>query len=69
MSVANTLRLEQRAAVQRLSPEDRILLAFGLGQRDAALCAPAHGVSPAEARRALANQRGTGRVRSVSASR
>ncbi|HEX7481320.1 MAG TPA: hypothetical protein VF331_26190 [Polyangiales bacterium] len=69
MSVADTLRLEQRAAVQPMSPEARILLAFRLGQRDVALYAAAHGVSPVEARRALAKQRGTGRVRSVSASR
>lgn len=61
ISVAAQLRRGTLAANQALSPEDRVVLAFRLGDTDAEILAAARGIGVADARRELDRQRQTGR--------
>jgi len=61
-SVADDLRDDSARAVARLSVAERIALALRLGDEDVALYRRAHGVSEADARRALARVRAVGRL-------
>jgi hypothetical protein len=60
-SVADDLRLDSTRTVASLPVADRIRLALRLGDEDVARYRAAHGVGDAEARRALARSRRTGR--------
>jgi hypothetical protein len=68
-SVADSLREEDRAAVEALSPTDRLQHALALGDRAIELLRPAHHppLSPDEARRRFERQRQIGRRVSVCA--
>jgi hypothetical protein len=67
MSVADELRREQRAAMLRLSPAERIRLALELGARDLALFMEASGLGREAALRELRRRRAAGRRPSKSA--
>jgi hypothetical protein len=67
MSVADELRQEQRAAMLRLSPAERIRLALELGARDLALFMEASGLDREAALRELRRRRAAGRRPSKSA--
>jgi hypothetical protein len=60
-SVGDDLRLDSAQTVAGLTVADRIVLALRLGDTDVAVYRAAHGVGDAEARRALARARRTGR--------
>lgn len=51
--VAEAIRADQRERLAKLTPEQRIQLAFALGRRDIRIYASARGISCAEARREL----------------
>ena len=61
-SVADILRLDSARRVAQLSVGERIDLALRLGDEDVALYRAAHGVTDAEARRALRRARAAGRL-------
>jgi hypothetical protein len=67
VSIADAVRAEQAASLMRLTPEERVQLAFALGRRDVELYAAAQSVSHAEARRRLRSLRQLGREPSASA--
>ena len=62
-SVADLLRAEDRAAIEALSPGERVALALALGQRDleAFRLAQEPPLDPAEAARELERRRQAGR--------
>ena len=62
-SVADLLRAEDRAAIEALSPGERVALALALGQRDleAFRLAQEPLLDPAEAARVLERRRQAGR--------
>jgi hypothetical protein len=62
-SVLDDLRRESREADLRMTPAERVALAFRLGRRDLALFAAAEGLSLGEARRRLERARQAGRRR------
>ncbi len=68
MSVADQVRAEQRSALERMTTEERIALAFRLGERDLALFMEQSGLSRAAALLELKRRRQAGRVFSKSAS-
>jgi hypothetical protein len=65
-SVADELRAESRRRVAALPPADRVALALALGDDDVALLATARGITPVEARAAIAAARAIGRRFSAS---
>ena len=62
-SVADALRREQREALARLTPAERLQMAFDLGDADLAVLAANQGLSPEDARRAARARRASGRRR------
>lgn len=68
-SVADTLREASRRRVARLTPVERVQLAWALGDADVALMCSAQGISADDARRRIARSRQAGRVYSRSALR
>lgn len=65
--LADALRTDTRREVARLSPAERIDLAFRLGEDDLALLMAARGIDREEATRVIARSRRCGRVFSRSA--
>ena len=65
-SVADDFQRESACAVAKLPVSARVALALRLGKQDVALYRMAHGISDADARRALASARNVGRVPSRS---
>jgi hypothetical protein len=68
MSVADDLKAELQATVDKMTPEERIRMALALGERDVALFAATQGIDLVTARRLLAKQRQVGRTYSRCAS-
>jgi hypothetical protein len=66
-SIADDLRVETRAVLARLTPNERIDLAFRLGEDDLALLCAARGLAADEARRVFARARRHGRMPSRAA--
>ena len=60
-SVADDLRQKDRAAVLKLTPEERIALALRLGERDLEIFCRAQGLDRKEAIRVLQRRRQAGR--------
>jgi hypothetical protein len=60
-SVADDFRNESARMVAKLPMSERVALALRLGDQDVALYQAAHGISHADARRALATARHVGR--------
>lgn len=56
-SVADDLREASREAMRAMSPEERVALAFALGERDLELYRQANGLTRREARRLLDRRR------------
>jgi hypothetical protein len=61
-SIADDLRVETRTALARLTPDERMDLAFRLGDDDVALLCVARGLRTEEARRVFARARRHGRM-------
>lgn len=68
-SVADDLRDEQRREVLRLSPGERLALAFRLGDEDIARLCAVRGITPDVARRLVERARQAGRRPSGAACR
>ena len=64
-SVADELRADDRAALRRLTPSERVALALALGARDLETFRMAQRppLSPSEAARSLERRRQAGRLR------
>jgi hypothetical protein len=65
MSTGDVMRAELHADVQRLSAQDRLALAFRLGDDDVAILCASKGLTIAEARAAVRRARSHGRRPSV----
>ena len=63
-SVADVLRVKNRARLMAMTPAERVALALALGKRDREIFRAACGITTEEARRILERQRQTGRRRS-----
>jgi hypothetical protein len=64
-SVADELREEDRRAVLRLSAEERVALAFRLGERDLEIFCASQGIDRATGLRRLRQRRQQGRLPSA----
>jgi hypothetical protein len=63
-SVVDDLRVEDRARAMRMTPAQRVAVAFALWDRDLETFCNANGLRRDEARRILERRRQAGRVRS-----
>jgi hypothetical protein len=68
-SVADRLREDSRRRLAEMTPEERLRLAFALGEADLALLQAAQALSAMEARERIARGRQVGRVPSCAARR
>jgi hypothetical protein len=68
-SVADSLREDSRRRLALMTPEERMQLAFALGDADLALFQTAQSLTEAVARERIARSRQVGRVASCAAGR